>query len=66
MQIITKKQFNKRISQTKKSFYSRLDKNLSFNDTAPTALNPHSAIAFFVKTKINFVTSPDFCRFVGI
>lgn len=49
MQIITKKQFNKRISQTKKSFYSRLGKSLSFNDTAPTALNPHSAIAFFVK-----------------
>lgn len=66
MQIITKKQLNKRISQTKKSFYSRLDKNLSFNNIATTAFNPHSAIAFFVKTKINFVTSPDFCRFVGI
>ena len=51
MQIITKKQFNKRISQTKKSFYSRLGKSLSFNDTDPTALNFHSAITFFVKQK---------------
>ena len=44
MQIITKKQFNKRISQTKKSFYSRLGKSLSFKTTVPKIL-----YVFFLK-----------------
>ena len=51
LQLLQKSSSIKRISQTKKSFYSRLDKNLSFNNIATTALNPHSAIAFFVKQK---------------
>lgn len=66
MQIITKKQLNKTNITNKEILLQPFRQKPFIQQYSYNSIKPSFRHSIFCKAKINFVTSPDFCRFVGI